>query len=321
MGFFTTMFKLHRWLLDTNSSRNGVSIGKFLVGTSTLLLVIILLTGLVLWLMHPKKNVKISVRNGLPRFLHDLHVSGGVYATIFLLALALTGLTWSFNWYRTGFYNLFGVESSTDGHGGHGGQGGNRGGQGGRGGNHGRPEGKQEFAHHGGTHHGGTHHGGTHHGGENRGKDYHGNVAELSAEGAVVEIADSVSAEEVVAPILNPFVNWQTAVDNVVAANPNYRQVSVSDGMVALIPAGRNSLRASDDYSFDAATGAITAVTTYDSKDKADKMRGTIYCVHTGSWGGIITRILTMLAALLGATLPITGYYIWIKHLRRKKGK
>lgn len=28
----------------------------------------------------------------------------------FLLAMALTGLTWSFGWYRTGFYKVFGVE-------------------------------------------------------------------------------------------------------------------------------------------------------------------------------------------------------------------
>ena len=33
-----------------------------------------------------------------------------MYALFFLLAMALTGLTWSFGWYRTGFYKVFGVE-------------------------------------------------------------------------------------------------------------------------------------------------------------------------------------------------------------------
>ena len=33
-----------------------------------------------------------------------------MYALIFLLAMALTGLTWSFPWYRTAFYKVFGVE-------------------------------------------------------------------------------------------------------------------------------------------------------------------------------------------------------------------
>ena len=38
----------------------------------------------------------------------------------FLLAMALTGLTWSFGWYRTGFYKVFGVEVQQEG-GAHGG--------------------------------------------------------------------------------------------------------------------------------------------------------------------------------------------------------
>jgi uncharacterized iron-regulated membrane protein len=435
MGFFTTMFKLHRWLLDSRSTREDMSIGKLIVGTATLLLVIIVLTGLVLWLMHSKKSVKISVRHGWPRFWHDLHVSGGVYATIFLLALALTGLTWSFNWYRNGFYNLFGVEAPTGGHGSGQGHGGGRPegkpegrgegyhgeGHGYHGEGHGRPEGKPEGTPEG--YHGEGH--GRPEGkpevapeakpteataenkpearpegrpegkpeGEHRGKYYHEHSADSTAEGndaeaerhrhyhehgdgewhgrhnhdnadaeqaqgtaenveneksadaapakateakpaerkhrhdnaeakpaevAPVEVADSVVEEEV--PALAPFANWQTAVNNVISANPDYRQITVSDGTVALIPAGRISLRASDDYGFDAATGAITDTTTYDSKDKSTKIRGTIYNIHTGSWGGLFTRILTMLAALLGATLPITGYYLWIKRLR-KKGK
>lgn len=38
----------------------------------------------------------------------------------------------------------------------------------------------------------------------------------------------------------------------------------------------------------------------------------------TGNWGGLLTRILWFLSALLGASLPLTGYYIWIKHLVKK---
>ena len=40
---------------------------------------------------------------------------------------------------------------------------------------------------------------------------------------------------------------------------------------------------------------------------------GWIYSIHVGSWGGYLTRILAFLAALLGASLPLTGYYLWIK--------
>ena len=58
---------------------------------------------------------------GWRRFWYDLHVAGGMYTLIFLLAMALTGLTWSFSWYRTGFYKVFGVETMQGG-GGHGAQ-------------------------------------------------------------------------------------------------------------------------------------------------------------------------------------------------------
>lgn len=34
---------------------------------------------------------------------------------------------------------------------------------------------------------------------------------------------------------------------------------------------------------------------------------------HTGSIGGIVTKVLWCLAALIGASLPITGYYLWWK--------
>ena len=51
------------------------------------------------------------------------------------------------------------------------------------------------------------------------------------------------------------------------------------------------------------------------------KIRGWIYSVHVGSWGGMLTRLLTFIAALIGATLPLTGYYLWIKRNLEKEIK
>ena len=120
LPFFSDMFRLHRWLMGSvQSAGGGISVGKLLVGLSTLMMVIILITGLLMWLTNRKKpltkSLTISFTKGWPRFWHDLHVAGGIYATILLLAMALTGLTWSFGWYRTGFYSLFGVEASAGG--------------------------------------------------------------------------------------------------------------------------------------------------------------------------------------------------------------
>lgn len=56
----------------------------------------------------------------------------------------------------------------------------------------------------------------------------------------------------------------------------------------------------------------------YRDADRDGKLRGWIYSVHVGSWGGLFTRILAFAAAMLGATLPMTGYCLW---MRRKYGK
>ena len=61
--------------------------------------------------------------------------------------------------------------------------------------------------------------------------------------------------------------------------------------------------------------GEFTETSLYQHQDKSGKIRGWIYSVHVGNWGGMFTRILTFIAALLGAALPLTGYYLWIKRL------
>jgi len=33
----------------------------------------------------------------------------------------------------------------------------------------------------------------------------------------------------------------------------------------------------------------------------------------------MLTRILTFIAALIGASLPLTGYYLWVKKLMNKR--
>ena len=122
LPFFTTVRELHRWLLDSmKPDSEGIFWGRVIVGTSTLLFVFILLTGLFLW--WPKKlkgigkRLKISLGRGRQRLFTDLHTVGGVYVFVLLLVMAMTGLTWSFEWYRTGFYKVFGAEMAEGGKG------------------------------------------------------------------------------------------------------------------------------------------------------------------------------------------------------------
>lgn len=125
-SFFFTMMSLHRWLMD--SSRTW---GKYTVGITTLLFVFILISGLVWWFPTDRKKLKsrftIKTKSGLKRLFHDLHVSLGIYVCIFLLISALTGLMWSFEWYRDGVCKLFGVEAPVEKEGHGGGKGGKEG--------------------------------------------------------------------------------------------------------------------------------------------------------------------------------------------------
>jgi uncharacterized iron-regulated membrane protein len=80
-------------------------------------------------------------------------------------------------------------------------------------------------------------------------------------------------------------------------------------------------VRASDRYSFDAKTGAITDYVPYAKQDKAMKIRGWLYTLHVGAWGGWFSKIISCIAALVGACLPLTGYYIFWKKRKRKRVK
>lgn len=267
LPFYDTMFHLHRWMMGSSTG-----FGKLLVGVSTLMLVLILITGILMWLTNKNKplcnSLTISFTKGWPRFWHDLHVAGGIYATLFLLAIALTGLTWSFSWYRTGFYSLFGVEASAEGNGGHGG---NR---------------------------------------AAAGESARGGNARTGRKGDRHHRPDSLQ--------MSPFAHWQEVYEALAQSHPGYRQITLSGGSASVVPAGRNSLRAGDRFDFDTKSGRITGHTPYAEQDKSTHLRSAVYTVHVGSWGGLLTRIITFFAALLGATLPLTGYYLWI---RRRHGK
>ena len=269
--FFSFMFRLHRWLLDSMKPGETVFWGKLIVGTSTLMLVIVLVSGAVIWWPRTRKalsgRLKVNVRRGWKKFLYDLHVAGGIYAFVFLLALALTGLTWSFQWYRTGFYSIFGAEAVSSG------------------GGHGNAGGGHDSA--------------------------RGGIRPVSGTSSdqglhVLDSDASVAVPEV----------WDKVVKDLAGRNPDYASITVSDGSASVSYGRPGNRRAADRYFFDQSTGEITGAVLYKDAARTAKVSGWVYSVHTGSWGGVLTKVLTFLAALLGASLPLTGYWMWLKKRR-----
>lgn len=112
LPFFQTVRKVHRWLLDPPATKGEKSVGKVIVGVTTMAMVVVLVSGLVIWIPRSRKALKsrlsVSCTKGWKRFLYDSHVSIGFYCTLLLLLMALTGLTWSFGWYREAAYSMTG---------------------------------------------------------------------------------------------------------------------------------------------------------------------------------------------------------------------
>lgn len=290
--FFNVMFRMHRWMLDSMKPDGGIFWGKIIVGTSTLMFVFVLISGVVIWWPRTrralKNSLKIAASKGWRRFWYDLHVAGGMYTLVFLLAMSLTGLTWSFQWYRTGFYKVFGVEMQPGM--GHGNTATNATSQGGRQdskpeGREGRPEGR---------------------GGRsgNRGERPAGKAGRPEGRGGHEH---------------SPYARWEQVYEQLAQSNPGYKQITVSDGSASVTNNHFGNTRGADRYKFNPRSGEITETTLYKDLENTGKIRGWIYSIHVGSWGGMLTRILAFIAALIGASLPLTGYYLWIRKKMKRK--
>lgn len=102
-SFFYWVMDLHRWML-------GGDIGKLIVGIATVIFLVILMTGIVLWWPKSKQKLKqrlqIKSNAGFKRLNHDYHIVLGFYSAIFLFVFAFTGLAWSFEWFNKAIYTV-----------------------------------------------------------------------------------------------------------------------------------------------------------------------------------------------------------------------
>jgi uncharacterized iron-regulated membrane protein len=100
-----------RWILNGHRFLwMPYEIGRPIVNYSTLVCVITLISGLVLW--WPKKwnkntreqSFKIKWGASFKRVNYDLHNVFGFYSLLLLLMIGLTGMVWGIEWYSKGLY-------------------------------------------------------------------------------------------------------------------------------------------------------------------------------------------------------------------------
>jgi uncharacterized iron-regulated membrane protein len=91
-------------------------IGQPVVATVTALFIIMLISGLILWLPAKVRQLKSRLwlkwnnRTRWRRKNYDLHQVSGIYAMLFGLFFAITGLNWGFPVFAEAYYKLLGGE-------------------------------------------------------------------------------------------------------------------------------------------------------------------------------------------------------------------
>jgi uncharacterized iron-regulated membrane protein len=77
----------------------------------------------------------------------------------------------------------------------------------------------------------------------------------------------------------------------------------------------------SDEYVFEKYTGKLLKQTTHSKKSPGMKMNDMNYDLHVGQVLGLTTKIIAFLASLICASLPITGFIIWLGKRKKSKSK
>lgn len=240
-GFFTIM-KLHRWLLD--DSRTW---GKYTMGWSTVLFIVILITGLCYINKKRKENYKVHFKKGTKKLMFCLHNSLGTYAALVLIICSLSGLMWSFDWFRNSVFAICGAENEPQ---------------------------------------------------------------QARSRGGGREKKEAINT-----------LHWQTALENTIKLDPAYDYVRISDGMATVHPSTSYRARVQDKYSFDKENGEITTVVPFAEADVKTKVWAWAYSLHVGDYWGMWSKTFTFIFCLIGASLPITGYYFTIKRWIKKRKK
>jgi uncharacterized iron-regulated membrane protein len=76
--------------------------------------------------------------------------------------------------------------------------------------------------------------------------------------------------------------------------------------------------RKQDQLYFDQYSGSLLGSKLYTTSSSGDRLRAANYDIHTGKVLGLVGQLLVFFAALISASLPITGFLLW--RGRMKKG-
>lgn len=76
-----------------------------------------------------------------------------------------------------------------------------------------------------------------------------------------------------------------------------------------------------DQLFYDQYSGKLLKARLFETASQGDKLKGTNYAIHTGKVFGLTGQLMVFFAALISASLPITGFLMWKSKRKKKKIK
>lgn len=109
--FFMFVFRLHRWLAFEGTIQG---VGKQAVALATIAAILLTIGGIIVYWPRIKngfvKSLTFSFKHKNRAFLSTMHSAIGMWVVPFFLLMCLTGLYWSYDWYRSAMFTVFQVE-------------------------------------------------------------------------------------------------------------------------------------------------------------------------------------------------------------------
>lgn len=103
--FFIIVENIHLYLLLPDY------IGKHIIGGATIIFILLLISGIIQWWPKRKKDIKRSFTVKWSakwrRVNYDWHNTSGFYVSAIVLVIAVTGLTFTYDWIGNGIYKAF----------------------------------------------------------------------------------------------------------------------------------------------------------------------------------------------------------------------
>lgn len=300
--FFAFIQQLHRNLTVG-------PVGKQITAACTLMLIFFVLSGL--YLRWPKKHTwrqwfavkpKLRGRN----FIWDLHAVVGTWVIIFYLIFAMTGLYWSYDWWRNGMFKVLGVE---------------------------RPQATMQASPNAGGRQGQQPNSPQRNmaGMENRGERANSAPDDSAAASSnTPRSTDARSERRERGKGLEPVQIHRALNQTWSGFNPQldreYSSLTFTlpkkdDGKLELsfVDVNPQHERARNKATFNYQTSKIESLELYADQKLNEKIMGSMLPVHRGSFFGPVYQFIAMLAALSMPLFFVTGWMLYLKRRKQKK--